>query len=96
MFSIASGRGNLDFSSSDASSNYWFEVKSYAYIPIGNINCYVLGGWGQYINTTHSFIEYGVGASYSIKNIALSVAVSNWDNYTYISPGITYNFSVGK
>ena len=96
MFGLAGGRGNLDFSAKDVVENYWIEVKSYAYKSVGNINCYIVGGWGQYLNTTHSFIEYGVGASYSIKHVALSVSVTNWDNVVYLSPGICYNFSIRK
>ncbi len=90
---LASGRGNLDFSS-ELIQNYWYEIKTSVSKPIGNVKCFILAGWGQYYNTTNSFIEYGAGFSYSIKNIDLCLQVSNWDKITYVSPGIAYNFSI--
>lgn len=63
-------------------------------MPIGSIKGFVVAGWGQYYSTTHSFIEYGVGASYSIKNFDLGITASNWDRVVYVTPGICYNFSV--
>lgn len=92
---VVTGRGNLDFSS-DMKEYYWSEVKGTAYKQFGSVTCYVLAGWGQYYNTTHSFIEYGGGAIYSIKKFDIGVTVSNWDNIFYVSPGITYNFRIGK
>ncbi len=95
MFGYATGRGNLDFTS-DMTQNYWGELKAYACLPIGSVKAFILGGWGQYYTSTHSFIEYGIGASYSVKKIDLSVTVSNWDGVVYISPGLCWNFHLGK
>ena len=47
MFGFASGRGSLDFSS-DATQNYWYEIKAYACLPIGSVKGYAVAGWGQY------------------------------------------------
>ena len=66
MFGVASGRGNLDFSTTGI-QDYWFEVKAYACLPIGAVKGFAVAGWGQYYGTNHSFIEYGVGAAYSVK-----------------------------
>ena len=93
MFGFASGRGNLDFTT-DMTENYWYEVKAYACHQFGAVKGFVVGGWGQYYKTTHSFIEYGAGASYSIKKFDLSITVSNWDRVVYISPGVCFNFSL--
>jgi hypothetical protein len=93
MFGYATGRGNLDFTS-DMTENYWGEIKAYACHQFGSVKGYVLGGWGQYYKTTHSFIEYGGGASYSVKKFDLSITVSNWDNVWYISPGVCFNFGL--
>lgn len=95
MFGFASGRGNLDFTS-DMTENYWYEAKVYATKQIGVVKGFVVAGWGQYYKTTHSFIEYGAGISYSIKKVDLCLTVSNWDNIVYVSPGICFNFSLGK
>lgn len=91
---ITLGRGNLACSSYDTEriENYYYEIKSYASMPIGNIKGFIIGGWGKYFNAKHSFIEYGVGFTYSIKKIDLGVSATNWDNIVYLSPGITYNF----
>ncbi len=94
-FGFASGRGNLDFSS-DMIQNYWYELKTSASKQVGDVKCFVLAGWGQYYNTTHSFIEYGAGFSYSINKFDLCIQVSNWDKIVYVSPGIAYNFNIGK
>ena len=93
MFGFATGRGNLDFTS-DQTENYWYEIKSYASMPVGSVKAFVVAGWGQYYKTTHSFIEYGAGASYSIKKFDLSITVSNWDRVVYISPGVCFNFGL--
>ena len=94
MFGVASGRGNIDFSSEDRIENYWYEIKAYACIPIGSVKGYALAGWGQYYKTTHSFIEYGIGAAYSVKQFDFSLTISNWDKVVYFTPGVTYNFGL--
>jgi len=96
MFGYASGRGNIDFSMPDASTNYWGEIKAYATKPVGDVKCFFVAGWGQYYGTTHSFVEYGAGFTYSVKKFDLGLTVSSWDNLVYVSPGITYNFHLGK
>lgn len=93
MFGYATGRGNLDFTS-DMTENYWGEIKAYACLPVGSVKAFVIGGWGQYYKTTHSFIEYGVGAAYSVKKFDLSITVSNWDGVMYVSPGVCFNFGL--
>ncbi|MFN8394610.1 MAG: hypothetical protein U0176_08065 [Bacteroidia bacterium] len=93
MFGVATGRGNLDFST-DRLQDYWFEVKAYACLPIGAVKGFVVAGWGQYYDTKHSFIEYGVGAAYSVKQFDFSMTVSNWDRVVYLSPGVAFNFAL--
>ncbi|MBK9451597.1 MAG: hypothetical protein IPN95_19730 [Bacteroidetes bacterium] len=93
MFGVASGRGNLDFSTTGI-QDYWFEVKAYACLPIGAVKGFAVAGWGQYYGTNHSFIEYGVGAAYSVKQWDFSLTVSNWDRVVYLSPGVTFNFAL--
>lgn len=43
MFGVATGRGNLDFST-DGIQNYWYEVKAYACLPIGAVKGYAVAG----------------------------------------------------
>ncbi len=93
-FGISTGCGNLKTISSDNASNYWFETKTYIYFPLGSVKGFGVAGWGQYYNTSQSFIEYGGGLVYSIKKFDVSLTVSNWDNQFYIAPGITYNFKL--
>lgn len=93
MFGLASGRGTLDFSTNSI-QDYWYEVKAYACMPIGAVKGFVVAGWGQYFDTHHSFIEYGLGAAYSVKQFDFSLTVSNWDRVTYLSPGVTFNFGL--
>ena len=97
QFGISSGRGNLDKTiGAENVSNYWYEAKTYATFPLGNVKGFVVAGWGQYYNSTHNFIEYGGGIVYSIKNVDLMLQVSNWDGVVYVSPGIAYNFQIKK
>lgn len=93
MFGVAVGRGNLDFSSSDNIQNYWYELKGYVSQPIGSVRGFAVAGWGQYFDTGHSFIEYGLGAAYSVGKFDIALTVSNWDKVVYVTPGICYNFS---
>ena len=95
QFGVSSGRGNLVKAVGEESiSNYWYEAKTYATFPLGNVKGFVVAGWGQYYNSTHSFIEYGGGFVYSIKNVDLMMQVSSWDGVVYASPGIAFNFSL--
>ena len=91
---LSSGRGNLDFSSEDKIQNYWYEAKSYVYFPVGSAKGYLIGGYGGYYKTSHMFIEYGIGAAYSVKRFDFSITVSNWSNTVYITPGVCYNFKL--
>jgi len=94
-FGLNLGRLNFDESPYviEKIDNYYFELKSMAYFPVGSLKGYVIAGWGQY-KPDHSFIEYGGGIAYSIKNIDLVLQISNWDRIVYLSPGIAYNFCI--
>jgi hypothetical protein len=88
------GRGSLRGlgSDSDDITNYFVEGKvSYSH-TFKMVTFTPFFGYGGYINTKHKFIEYGIGASYTIKNISIGVAFSNWDETNYLTPNITYNF----
>lgn len=88
------GRGFLkDLGSKlDNINNYFIEGKvSYSH-TIKMVTFTPFVGYGGYIGTNHKFIEYGIGTSYSIKNISIGVAYSNWDGINYLTPNITYNF----
>ena len=88
------GRGSLRGlgSDSDDITNYFVEGKvSYSH-TFKMVTFTPFFGYGGYINTKHKFIEYGIGASYTIKNISIGVAFSNWDGTNYLTPNITYNF----
>ena len=95
-FGFNSGRLNIDKSpfNGEKIENYYYELKSSVSFPLGAFKGYVVAGWGQYYNSTHSFIEYGGGVVYSIKKIDLMIQVSNWDRTVYVSPCIAYNFSL--
>ena len=95
-FGFNTGRLNLDKSpySGEKIQNYYYELKSSASFPIGSIRGFVVGGWGQYYDSNHSFIEYGGGIYYSVKKFDFVLQVSNWDKTTYLSPGIVYNFKL--
>lgn len=97
-FGFVSGRGSLaGFSySTENIGNYWFELKTSASVQLGVVKGYALAGWGQYYNSHHRFIEYGVGLSYSVGKFDLMAQVSNWDKVVYVSPGVAYNFSFKK
>ncbi len=88
------GRGSLKGlgQKSDNLSQYFYEVKTSAGFPIGDLTGSFIFGYGGYFNTNHNFIEYGGGFSYTIKHISYGVMVSNWDGVTYVTPNITYNF----
>lgn len=88
------GRGSLRGlgSDSDDITNYFVEGKvSYSH-TFKMVTFTPFVGYGGYVNTKHKFIEYGIGASYSINNISIGVAFSNWDGTNYLTPNITYNF----
>lgn len=93
-FGVAAGRGNLSGigKSDDVLSNYWGEAKVYASFPIGKVNGSVIFGYGAYFNTSHNFIEYGVGVSYTAGKLGYGVSCTSWDNTVYISPSLTLNF----
>jgi hypothetical protein len=93
-FGLNIGRLNLDKSpySCEKLDNYYYELKSSATFPLGSIKGFIVGGWGQYYNTT--FLEYGGGIIYSVNKFDFVLQVSNWDKATYLSPGIVYNFQL--
>ncbi len=87
------GRGSLSgIGNGDAISNYFYEVKTTASYPIGIVSGNILLGYGGYFNTTHMFIEYGVGITYNKGRMGYGLTYSNWDGVNYITPGITFNF----
>ena len=90
---LVCGRGNLlgMGNSNDALGNYYYEVKTSAYCPIGILTGNILFGWGKYF-TNHSFIEFGCGISFSKGKICYGINYSNWDNINYITPNITFSF----
>jgi hypothetical protein len=69
------GRGNLKGlgRSTDNIKDYYYEVKATGYFPLGALTGSVILGWGGYINTVHTFIEYGVGISYSKGNFGYAI-----------------------
>ncbi|MCB9260994.1 MAG: hypothetical protein H6607_01285 [Flavobacteriales bacterium] len=87
------GRSNFaDFNKSSA-SDYWYELKAAISFPIGSASGYALAGIGSYFSTQRAFIEYGLGASYMLNdNWGIFTQASNWDNFWYVTPGLTYNF----
>ena len=91
---IVFGRGSLSGlgSKTDNIQSYFYEGKMTGSFPIGNVNGTILLGYGGYINTSHQFIEYGVGISYNIGKLAYGVTYSNWDGLNYVTPNITLNF----
>ncbi len=88
------GRGSLKGlgSSSDRISQYFYEVKATASIPMGMLTGSAFMGYGGYFGTSHNFIEYGLGMGYSVNKFTYGVACSNWDGINYLTPNITYNF----
>ena len=88
------GRGSLRgmWADGDNIKNYFYEVKATGSKEIGCITGSVLFGYGGYFNTSHHFIEYGAGISYTYKDFSYGVTYSNWDGTTYVTPSVTYNF----
>lgn len=88
------GRGSLKGlgSKTDNSQNYFYEFKTFASYPIGNVSGSVLLGYGGYFDSPHNFIEYGVGISYSVGKFGYGATYSNWDGVNYVTPSITFNF----
>ena len=88
------GRGSLRGlgSKSDDITNYFLEGKVSYSKQIKMITLTPFFGYGGYVGTKHKFIEYGIGLSYSIKNVSIGLAYSNWDGTNYITPNLTYNF----
>lgn len=94
--SLVFGRGSLKgiAEKTDVINNYFYELKTSYSIPVNDkIIAYPLLGIGQYINTKHSFIEYGAGFNYMFNDKVYYFAqASNWDNLWYVSQGLTFNF----
>lgn len=91
---VVLGRGNFAgmFKHGDNITNYYYEGKATAYIPLGVLSGSVIFGFGGYFKTQHMFIEYGAGISYTKCKISYGVLCSNFDNIVYITPNITLNF----
>jgi len=88
------GRGSLKGmgSSTDNINQYFYEVKTVASFPMDKISGNIILGYGGYFNTTHQFIEYGVGMVYSVKSFGYGLTYSNWDGVNYLTPSVMYNF----
>ena len=87
------GRGNLDgINKNDNIHNYYYELKTAFCHKIGDVIGMVMFGWGQYIDTRHSFIEYGGGVTYNVGRMGYGIMITNWDQVTYLTPNITLNF----
>ena len=88
------GRGSLNglFGPNEDIMNYFTEVKSTVTQPVGNVNVTALFGYGTYFQSDRTFIEYGVGMSYSVNKFAYGMSYSNWDGVNFVTPNITYNF----
>jgi hypothetical protein len=88
------GRGSFSGigEDSDLLGNYFAEIKSTVTQPVGNINVTALFGYGTYFTSDRTFIEYGVGMSYSVNKFAYGMTYSNWDGVNFVTPNITYNF----
>jgi len=91
---VVFGRGSLSGlgRSTDNIGQYFYEVKTSASVPIGNLTGTAIFGYGGYFNSARNFIEYGVGMSYSFDHFGYGVTVSNWDGITYITPCVSYCF----
>ena len=86
------GSRNLNFEDHTI-KDYYYEPKVYASYPIGNLTGTLLFGWGKYVDTPKSFIEYGGGIAYPIGNISYGVGYSNFDGVDFISPSVSYTFN---
>lgn len=92
-FGAIFGRGNLSgIGDNDNIGNYFYEVKTTASYPVGAVSGSILFGYGGYFNSTHNFIEYGVGITYNKGKMGYGVTYSNWDGVNYLTPCITFNF----
>jgi hypothetical protein len=92
---LVGGRSSNDYSHADVASNYWWSIKNAVYFPVPNsdIDLYALFAVGNYVSTKTVFIEYGGGFSYMpTDHLGVFIQASNWDNYWYITPGISYSF----
>lgn len=88
------GRGSFSGlgGSDDGVENYYYETKATASYPVQSLNLNLILGYGGYMNTSHMFIEYGLGFSLSQGKMSYGLTYSNWDGVNYISPCITFNF----
>jgi hypothetical protein len=93
-FGAVFGRGNLNdaFNKNDIIGNYFYELKVSPSYKLGKLSGNIVLGYGGYFSTSHNFIEYGNGISYTHKKLTYGILVSNWDGVDYITPSITFNF----
>lgn len=94
-FGAVFGRSSLDFSTKDLVGNYFWELKTAISTPTEFFNgygVYGLLGYGGYFDGSRFFIEYGAGMSYGPNKIGYFAQWSNWDNYNYVSIGLSYSF----
>ena len=91
---IVFGRGSLRGlgSKSDVISAYFIEGKISYSCSLNLLTITPFFGYGSYVNTNHTFIEYGVGLSKTFNKVSIGVSYSNWDSVNYLTPNITYNF----
>lgn len=70
------------------SSESWYEGNVSYYLPLGQVDLFVMVGVGSYFNGG-MFIDYGTGLYKSINsNIGISLSVSNWNDNYYINPSL--------
>lgn len=93
-YGLVIGRGSLlgICKPNDMIENYYFEAKTGAYFPIGEVTGSLIFGYGEFFNTRNNFIEYGVGASITQGKMGYGITYSNWNGVNYLTPAITINF----
>lgn len=87
------GRASLD--KADFHNMFW-ELKASPSISLSPVFGYAVLGYGGYMDYKKSFLEYGVGILYPVKNTSYFMQITNWDEINYMSVGLTYNFKFKK
>lgn len=92
-FGAVVGRNNLTgiFGENETWNNYWYEGKVAVYQPLGYVDGYALVGVGTYVENSSIFLEYGLGVSRDFDGLGVFIQVSNWDEVTYVTPGISFS-----
>ena len=71
----------------------WAEVKGCYAFPLGNVDGFLVGGTGTYLNQKGMFIEYGVGVSYMPKRWGIFSQISSWDGTVFFTNGVSYKLN---